>query len=131
MQAVYYRDPFGHEPVKAFIDALSPEIQDELDWHIDLLNALTETSPPLAFPLSSQVDGELRELRCPTVGLCIAFSIGDQDDYSFCFTSLRSAAVPCPKADIDIATARWRDFQGRMNSARRSPPRPAGHDAPS
>ena len=44
MQAVYYRDRQGHEPVKANIDALPPAVQDELDWHIDLLTALTDWS---------------------------------------------------------------------------------------
>jgi len=64
LQAVFYRDSNGFEPVNDFIDALDPKAQDALDWHISLLNALDEGDPPLAFPHSSQVDGELRELRC-------------------------------------------------------------------
>jgi Phage derived protein Gp49-like (DUF891) len=76
MQAVYYRDGDGVEPVNEFIDvqvgpeqvstpnALPPERQEELDFKIGLLNRLTSTDAPLAFPHSSHVDGQLRELRC-------------------------------------------------------------------
>ena len=46
-----------------FIDALPPERQEELDFKIGLLNRLTSTDPPLPFPHSSQLDGQLRELR--------------------------------------------------------------------
>jgi phage-related protein len=33
-------------------------------------------------------------------------------------------------ADIDIANARWADFEARMNVPPRRRPRPAGRDAP-
>jgi phage-related protein len=64
VQPVYYRDSTGVEPVNDFIDALPPERQEELDFKIGLLNRLTASDPPLPFPHSSQVDGQLRELRC-------------------------------------------------------------------
>ena len=64
MQAVYYRDPAGREPVNDFIDGLAPERQEEVDFKISLLNRVTNNDPPLPFPHSSQVDGQLRELRC-------------------------------------------------------------------
>ncbi len=60
MQAVYYRDAAGREPVDEFIDALDPETQEELDHTIALLNRLSESDPPLPFPFSSQVAGQLR-----------------------------------------------------------------------
>jgi phage-related protein len=63
MQAVYYRDAFGREPVNEYIDSLPAEVQGEIDWKISLLNDLRPGDPPLAFPHSSQVEGELRELR--------------------------------------------------------------------
>jgi hypothetical protein len=62
VQAVYYRDSTGVEPVNDFIDALPPERQEELDFKVGLLNRLTATDPPLLFPHSSQVEGQLREL---------------------------------------------------------------------
>ena len=33
MQAVYYRDPDGREPVNDFVDSLPPERQEEVDLH--------------------------------------------------------------------------------------------------
>lgn len=64
MRAVYYRAPDGSLPVDEYIDRLSPECQVLIDNKIALLNQLTTVDPPLAFPHSSQVKGELRELRC-------------------------------------------------------------------
>lgn len=64
-QAVYYRDRRGREPVDLFIDSLRPRAaQSALDDKCALLNGLPPGAPPLAFPHSSQVEGELRELRC-------------------------------------------------------------------
>jgi phage-related protein len=64
MQAVYYRDQNGHEPVNDFINDLPDEVQVTLDNQIDRLNMLAPDEPPLPFPHTSQVEGELRELRC-------------------------------------------------------------------
>jgi putative component of toxin-antitoxin plasmid stabilization module len=65
MQAVYYRDAQGRQPVSDFIETLSPiAVQVAVDNQIDRLNMLTPADPPLPFPHSSQVEGELRELRC-------------------------------------------------------------------
>jgi hypothetical protein len=60
MQAVYYRDPDGREPVNDFLDSLPPERQEEIDFKISLLNRVANNDPPLPFPHSSQVDGQLR-----------------------------------------------------------------------
>lgn len=65
MQAVYYRAADGSEPVDEFIGALrDPDRQAALDNQIERLNMLRPTDPPLPFPWSSQLEGELRELRC-------------------------------------------------------------------
>jgi phage-related protein len=63
-QAVYYRAPDGSEPVNDFIDRLSIKRQVVLDKQISRLNMLTPDDPHLPFPHSSQLEGELRELRC-------------------------------------------------------------------
>ena len=60
MQAVYYRDRAGVEPVNEFIDGLAPERQEEIDYKIGLPNRLGNSDPPLPFPHTSQVDGQLR-----------------------------------------------------------------------
>ena len=62
MQAVFYRSVDGKEPVDDFIERLSIKRQVAIDNQIDRLNELTNSDPPVPFPHSSQVDGELREL---------------------------------------------------------------------
>src|SRR4051794_37097081 len=64
LRAVYYRALDGSEPVDDFIDALDVKRQVALDNQIDRLNLLTDSQPHLPFPHSSQIVGELRELRC-------------------------------------------------------------------
>lgn len=130
MQAVYYRDRDGREPVSDFIDALPPERQEEIDFTISLLNRLGLGDPPLPFPHSSQVEGQLRELRCHY----------GRDLYRILYRRSRNLFVllhmiekrsrTIPAADIEIARARWADFEARMNTPPRRRPRPAGTDAP-
>lgn len=57
MQAVYYRDPSGIEPVRDFLEDLAPRLRETLLLQIDRLNMLEASDPPLAFPHSSQVEG--------------------------------------------------------------------------
>lgn len=65
LHAVFYRASDGSEPVDEFIGALGdPDRQAAIDFQIDRLNMLTPANPHLPFPHSSQVEGELRELRC-------------------------------------------------------------------
>lgn len=130
LHAVYYRDQNGKEPVDEFIDGLDPDRQVVLDNQIDRLNLLDDQMPHLPFPHSSQVDGELRELRAhygrehyrilyrrsgPLIILLHAFA-------------KRSSKIPT--AEIRIAQSRWEDFRHRMDERPRTPPRAAGHDAP-
>jgi len=129
MQAVYYRDPKGREPVNDFIDQLPSERQEEIDHTISLLNRLSPNDPPLPFPHSSQVDGQLRELRCHY----------GRDLYRILYRRSRNLFVllhivekrtkALPRAEIDVANERWADFQRRMNSRPRRPPRAAGRDS--
>lgn len=130
MQAVYYRDPEGREPVNDFIDGLPPECQEEIDFTISLLDRLSPNDPPLPFPHSSQVEGQLRELRCHY----------GRDLYRILYRRSRNLFVllhiiekrsrTIPAADIEIARARWADFEVRMNTQPRRRPRAAGTDAP-
>lgn len=130
MTAVYYRDRNGEEPVDAFIEQLPPNVQAALDLQIDRLNTLGPTDPPLPFPFSSQVDGELRELRCH-YGNRLFRVLYRRSDRLFVLLHIfekRSRKVPEP--DNAVARARWDDFKARMNAQPRTPPRAAGHDAP-
>jgi phage-related protein len=130
MQAVYYRDLAGSEPVDAFIDRLDQRAQNEVDWHIDLLNALGEHDPPLAFPHSSQVRGELRELRCH-YGRCLYRILYRRSEGLFVLLhAFEKRTGKVPAAEIAMAEKRWEDFKVRMDRRPRQGTRAAGRDAP-
>jgi phage-related protein len=130
LQAVYYRDAGGTEPVSDFIDGLHPDRQVVLDNQIDRLNMLNNEMPHLPFPHSSQIDGELRELRAHY----------GRDLYRVLYRRSRRLVVllhifekrtgVVPDAEITVAQRRWEDFRQRMDAEPRTPPRAAGHDAP-
>jgi phage-related protein len=130
VQAVYYRDSNGVEPVDDFIDALPPERQEELDFKIGLLNRLTSTDPPLPFPHSSQVDGQLRELRCH-YGRDLYRILDQRSGNLFVLLhAIEKRTGALPQGDVEVAKARFEDFRKRMDAEPRRPPRAAGHDAP-
>lgn len=130
MQAVYYRDPQGAEPVNDYIDGLSPERQEELDATIDLLNRLRPEDPPLPFPHSSQIEGPLRELRCHYGRELYRIFYRRSDNLFVLLHILEKRTQEIPEADKQIARDRWDDFKARMDALQRRPPRAAGHDAP-
>ena len=130
MQAVYYRDSDRNEPVNDFIEALPPERQEELDFKIGLLNRLTSTDPPLPFPHSSQIDGQLRELRCHYGRDLYRIFYQRSGNLFILLHAIEKRTGALPQADIDLAKARFEDFRQRMDAKPRRQPRAAGHDAP-
>lgn len=130
LQAVYYRAPDGAEPVNQFIDRLSVERQVALDNQIDRLNMLTPSNPHLPFPHSSQIEGELRELRCHYGRELYRILYRRSRNLLVLLHIFRKDAGRVPQAEIEVAKARWRDFRARMDAPGRRPPRAAGHDAP-
>lgn len=130
VQAVYYRDKDGKEPVNDFIDDLAPERQEELDFKISLLNRLANNDPPLPFPHSSQVEAQLRELRCH-YGRDLYRILNQRSGNLFVLLhALEKRTGALPQADIEMAKKRFEDFKQRMDTRPRRPPRAAGHDAP-
>lgn len=130
MQAVFYRDADGEEPVDAFIERLPALVQAAIDAQIDRLNLLTHSDPPLPYPYSSQVVGELRELRCHYGNRQLRV-LYRRSGHLFVLLHIfekRTRAVPA--AEVELASARWEDFKRRMDERPRRPPRAAGHDAP-
>lgn len=130
LQAVYYRVPDGSEPVNDFINRLSVKRQVTLDNQIDRLNMLTPSSPHLPFPHSSQVEGELRELRCHFGRELYRVLYRRSRNLIVLLHIFRKDTGRIPQAEIEVAKARWRDFRARMDAPRRRAPRAAGHDAP-
>lgn len=131
MRAVYYRDAQAAEPVSDFIDELKPaKKQVVIDNQIDRLNMLTPEDPPLPFPHSSQVSGQLRELRCHYGKELYRILFRRSENLLVLLHMLRKDTGKLPAADITIAEDRWKDFRARMDASKRVPPRAAGHDAP-
>ncbi len=130
MQAVYYRDPEGREPVKEYLEALPPEVREEIVATVKLLNRLDSNDPPLPFPLSSQVEGPLRELRCHYGRALYRILYQRSSNLFVLLHVLDKRSARLPNADKATAQQRWDDFKARMEAAERPPPRPAGHDAP-
>lgn len=131
MPAVYYRDVNGAEPVCDFIARLrSVKKQVAIDNQIDRLNLLTAQHPHLPFPHSSQVVGELRELRCHFGREHYRILYRRSGTLYVLLHAFRKDTGQIPQPEIDIAEARWTSFRERMNAPRRRPPRAAGHDAP-
>jgi phage-related protein len=130
LQAVYYRDPAGFEPVRDFVDALPEQIQAAVENQIARLNLLTDEIPHLPFPHSSQIKGELRELRCHHGRHLYRIFYRRSGRLVILLHVFPKRSAKIPAADIDLAQQRWADFKARMNAAHRVPPRAAGRDAP-
>jgi phage-related protein len=131
LQAIhYYRAPDGSEPVNDFIDGLDARRQVALDNQIDRLNMLTPASPHLPFPHSSQVRGELRELRCHYGRELYRMLYRRSRNLIVLLHAFRKDTGAIPEAEVRIAEQRWSDFKARMDAVKRRPPRAAGHDAP-
>ncbi len=146
-QAVYYRAPDGVEPVTEFLDREFPvepkkknpspkEIEAAaqkrvtIDLQIDRLNGLPNDAPPLPFPITSQIEGSLRELRCHYGRVLYRVLYRRSENLFILLHMLRKNSGKVPQADIEIAKKCWSDFKGRMDASKRVPPRAAGHDAP-
>jgi phage-related protein len=133
-QAVYYRDEAGEEPVNEFLDELAathPQAAAKVDAYVEeYLNHQPASAPPPEYPISSQVDGELRELRVRfgktryrvlyrRSGLLVVLLHIFEKDTS-----------KLPARDRELAIKRFEDFKTRMEAKPRRRPRAAGRDAP-
>lgn len=129
-QAVYYRAADGSEPVREYVAALDERRRAILLNQIGRLNLLTETTPHLPFPHSSQVEGELRELRCHVGAELYRVLYARSEGLLLLLHMFRKKTKKVPEADKAVAVRRWGDFKERMEAQPRRPPRAAGRDAP-
>jgi len=128
--AVYYRTSEGAEPVREFLESLDGKRRVALRNQIARLNLLSEEIPHLPFPHSSQVDHELRELRCHFGAEHYRVLYRRSAGLLVLLHAFRKTTAKLPAGEIVTAEARWQDFQARMDATPRHPPRAAGHDAP-
>src|SRR5437867_1485084 len=73
------------------------------------------------------VGGELRELRRHYGRTLYRILYRRSRNLFILLHALRKNTGRIPAADIAVAQARWDDFKARMDAARRTPPRAAGH----
>ena len=130
-QAIFYRDKRGVEPVNDFIEALphkrAAKIDDFIEEH---LNEKLPGAPPPDFPISSQIEGELRELRIRFANTRYRVLYQRSDNLIVLLHAFEKNTGAVPSADKKLAMRRMDDFKQRMNAEPRKPPRAAGRDAP-
>jgi phage-related protein len=117
--------------VRDFIAVLQPlAARVVVENQIDRLNLCSDGGPPLPFPHSSQVEGELRELRCHYGRHHYRVLYRRSRNLFVLLHAFPKTTATTPQAEIEIARKRWADFLARMGTKPRIPPRAAGHDAP-
>lgn len=130
-QAVFYKDAKGLEPVRTYLRSeLSPASYELVARQIRLMNGLPDSLPPLAFPLTSQIDGALREMRCHSGSALYRILYRRSGNLFVLLHILRKDSRAVPRRDIELAQRRWRTFKHRMDASERRGPRPIGRDAP-
>lgn len=131
---MYYRDTAGKEPVNAFLDALAatnPRAAAKVDDHIEeYLNNKTASAPPPEHPISSQVDGELRELRVRFAKTRYRVLYRRSSLLIVLLHIFEKDTGKLPPRERDLAVKRFADFKARMDAEPQRRPRAAGHDAP-
>ena len=130
-QAVYYRDRRGAEPVDLFIDGLPSKRAAKIDASVDEhLNGRPAGAPPPEHPITSQIEGELRELRVRFANTRYRILYQRSGSLILLLHAFEKDTGAVPAAEKAIAKRRMADFKRRMDAASRVPPRAAGQDAP-
>jgi phage-related protein len=129
MHAVYYRDAAGAEPVRLYIRALPVAARASVNLQIERLNDPRDDAPPPPFPHSSQVEGQLRELRCHHGRTLYRVLYRRSHNLLILLHIFEKRSGRVPEAEIESARHRWMDFEARMNPTPQHP-RAAGGDAP-
>lgn len=133
-QAVYYRDSDGNEPVNDWIEGLiatKPVAAAKIDDHVEeYLNGRHRGDPPPEFPITSQIEGGLRELRIRFANTRYRLLYRRSDNLVILLHALEKNTRVIPPDDVRIARERFVDFKARMDAEPRARPRAAGHDAP-
>lgn len=129
MIAKYYRHRLAAQPVVDFIDALPSKAQVLLHNQIGRLNLCTVDGPPLPYPHSSQVRGDLRELRRHVGAELYRVLYRRSKQFFVLLHIFHKNTGKVPESEISIAEARWDDFKARINEEPRQL-RPIGKDAP-
>jgi phage-related protein len=133
-QAVFYRDAKASEPVDAFLEELlktqpaaAAKIDDVIEEH---LNGRDPVAPPPEFPITSHIDGELRELRVRFAKTRYRVLYQRSRNLIVLLHAFEKNTGAVPARDKEKAKRRMPDFQARMDASGHPRPRAAGRDAP-
>jgi phage-related protein len=95
------------------------------------LNGRPAGAPPPAFPITSQIDGEMRELRVRFANTRYRFLYQRSGNLVVLLHAFEKNTGMVPIAESEMALKRIADFKQRMDAEQRTPPRAVGSDAPS
>ncbi len=130
-QAIYYRDKRGVEPVGRFIEALPAKRAAKIDDYVEEhLNGKPPGAPPPEHPVTSQIEGELRELRVRFANTRYRVLYQRSGNLVVLLHAFEKDTGAVPAGEKTTAKRRMADFKARMDSRPRVPPRAAGRDAP-
>lgn len=130
-QAVYYRDETGVEPVDEFTESLAAKRAAKVDASIEVhLNGQRPELPPPEFPITSQIEGELRELRIRFANTRYRILYQRSGNLIVLLHAIEKNTGSVPRSAVDTARKRMSDFRRRMDASPRAGPRAAGRDAP-
>lgn len=130
-KAVYYRDKHGHEPVNRFIDRLPAKRAAKIDDYVEEhLSGRPPDAPPAEHPITSQIEGELRELRVRFANTRYRILYQRSGNLIVLLHVFEKDTGAVPAVEKATAKRRMADFRQRMDAKPRVPPRAAGQDAP-
>lgn len=112
----------------ASVDELLAQVRDGRPSILD--NGQPPEAPPPAFRITSQIEGELRELRIRFGNARYRVLCQCSGNLAVLLHALEEDTGAVPQADIELARQRMADFNRRMDAIRRGAPRAAGKDAP-
>ncbi len=129
MRVRYYRQRDGRQPVQEFIESLRPaRRQEAIRNQTERLDMLYTDEPPPEFPASSQIRGQLRELRCHFGGDLYRILYRRSENLFILLHAFEKTTDDVPENEIQIAEARWNDFRARMDRPPPRRPSPAGRE---
>ena len=118
LQAVYYRAQGRRASPSAISSTgLDPKRRAALLRQIDRLNGLSDAVPHLPFPHSSQISGELRELRCHMGSDHYRVLYRRSDRLIVLLHVFPKTTGKVPPGEIKVAEERWEDFKATDGSA--------------
>ena len=130
-QAVYYRDRRGNESVDLFIEGLPAKRAAKIDDYVEEhLNGRPSDAPPPEHPITSQIEGELRELRVRFANTRYRILYQRSGNLIVLLHAFEKDTGAVPAGEKATAKRRMADFKRRMDTTPRVPPRAAGQDAP-